>query len=52
VWKSQYQALAVDDPLLGQRLMMLVFHDDAKREYVYGLPRGCRKPSSAHFPCH
>jgi hypothetical protein len=36
VWKSQYQALAVDDPLLGQRLMMLVFHDDARREFGYG----------------
>ena len=26
----------------GARLMMLVLHDDAKREYAYGPPRGAR----------
>ena len=26
----------------GLRLKMLVLHDDAKREYAYGPPRGCR----------
>jgi hypothetical protein len=34
------------------RLMMLLFHDDAKREYAYGPANGLPKPSSAHFLCH
>jgi phosphoserine phosphatase len=32
----------------GARLMMLVLHDDAEREYAYGPV--CRTPSSARFP--
>ena len=40
MWKSQYQAVAADAPLLGQRLMMLVFHGDPRREYGYGSANG------------
>ena len=32
----------------GARLMMLVHHDDAKREYAYG-PQGCRT-QGRHVP--
>jgi hypothetical protein len=31
----------------GARLMMMVLHDDAEREYAYGPPMGCRTPRSA-----
>ena len=34
----------------GARLMMLVLHDDAKREYAYGPARGCPTPRSARSP--
>ena len=34
----------------GARLMMLVLHDDAQREYAYGPARACRTPRSAHSP--
>jgi hypothetical protein len=33
----------------GARLMMLVHHDDATREYAYG-PAGGLPDTSAHFP--
>ena len=34
----------------GVRLMMLVLHDDAQREYEYGPARDCPTPRSAHLP--
>ena len=34
----------------GARLMMLVLHDDAKREYAYGPAQGLRDTRSAHSP--
>ena len=50
MWKSQYQAVAADAPLLGKRLMMLVFHDDAKREYAYGPANGLADTKFGTFP--
>ena len=34
----------------GARLVMLVLHDDAKREYAYGPARACPTPRSAPSP--
>ena len=34
----------------GARLMMLVLHDDAKREYAYGPAEGFRTPLSVRSP--
>jgi hypothetical protein len=48
--KSQYQAVVADAPLLGQRLMMLMFHGDAKREYAYGPANGLADTRFGTFP--
>ena len=34
----------------GARLMMLVLHDDAEREYAYGPATACPTPRSARSP--
>jgi len=34
----------------GMRLMMLVFHDDAKREYAYGPANGLPDTKFGTFP--
>ncbi len=34
----------------GARLMMLVLHDDAEREYAYGPAKACLTPRSAPSP--
>ena len=34
----------------GERLAMLVLHDDDKREYAYGPAPGCPTPRSGRLP--